>query len=276
MPQASGDPLPTLYIPHGGGPCFFMDWNPPHAWDKLAAWLGKLGESLPRPKAIVVISGHWEADAISATGAQRPPLLYDYYGFPEHTYRIQYPAPGAPELAQEIAELLASRGIASQIDPARGFDHGVFIPFKVIYPDAGVPIVQLSLKTGLDSAAHIELGRALAPLRRQGVLIVGSGMSFHNLREFGRDPNPESDLFDAWLSEAACTADPETRAAKLAQWKNAPGARRAHPREEHLLPLMVAAGAAGDDAGSKIFHDRIMGASISAFGFGMPTGLITL
>jgi aromatic ring-opening dioxygenase catalytic subunit (LigB family) len=265
---------PTLYIPHGGGPCFFMNWNPPHTWDKLKAWLEKLGESLQRPKAVVVISGHWEADAFSATSNPYPPLIYDYYGFPEHTYRIEYPAPGAPELAREIHELLAQEEIVARSDPARGFDHGVFIPFKVIYPNADVPIVQLSLKSGLDPAAHIQVGRALAPLRRKGVLMVGSGMSYHNLREFGLDPNPESDTFDAWLSDAACTTDPEVRAAKLAQWKNAPGARRAHPREEHLIPLMVAAGAAGEDNGSKIFHDRIMGAEISAFGFGMSTDLI--
>jgi aromatic ring-opening dioxygenase catalytic subunit (LigB family) len=275
MTEATGLPLPTLFIPHGGGPCFFMDWNPPRTWDKLAAWLGSLGEYLGRPKAVVVISGHWEADAFSATSNAHPPLIYDYYGFPEHTYRIQYAAPGAPELAQEISELVAQAGLAARTDPARGFDHGVFIPFKVIYPDAGVPVVQLSLKAGLDPEAHIELGRALAPLRRQGILIVGSGMSYHNLREFGLNPNPESDRFDAWLTDAALTSDPEERSAKLLQWKNAPGARRAHPREEHLIPLMVAAGAAGEDAGSKLFHDRIMGAAISAFGFGLPANLIS-
>jgi aromatic ring-opening dioxygenase catalytic subunit (LigB family) len=158
-------PLPTLYIPHGGGPCFFMDWNPPHTWDKLATWLQKLGESVNRPKAVVVISGHWEADTFNATGSPNPPLIYDYYGFPAHTYRIQYPALGAPETAREISELLAQKGIATNIDPSRGFDHGVFIPFKLIYPNADVPIVQLSLRAGLDPAAHIELGRALAPLR---------------------------------------------------------------------------------------------------------------
>jgi aromatic ring-opening dioxygenase catalytic subunit (LigB family) len=248
-----------------------MDWNPPHIWDKLATWLGKLGESIGRPRAVIVISGHWEADAFSATSHPHPPLIYDYYGFPEHTYRIQYPAPGAPELAQEISELLAQNETPARTDPSRGFDHGVFIPFKLIFPNADVPIVQLSLKAGLDPAAHVALGRALAPLRRQGVLIAGSGMSFHNLRDFGLDPNPESDRFDAWLTDAACTPDPEQRAAKLDQWKSAPGARKAHPREEHLIPLMVAAGAAGEDLGTKIFQDRIMGAAISAFGFGMPS-----
>jgi aromatic ring-opening dioxygenase catalytic subunit (LigB family) len=268
-------PLPTLYIPHGGGPCFFMDWNPPHIWDKLKAWLGQLGNALGRPKAVVVISGHWETDAFSATSHPHPPLIYDYYGFPEHTYRIQYPAPGAAELTQQITELLGHSGMPVRTDPARGFDHGVFIPFKAIYPDADVPIVQLSLKTGLDPTAHIELGRALAPLRDQDVLIVGSGMSYHNLREFGLDPNPESDRFDEWLTDAACTPDPDRRNAKLNQWKNAPGARRAHPREEHLIPLMVAAGAAGQDAGSRIFQDRIMGATISAFGFGIAKDLIS-
>lgn len=275
MAPASGTPLPTLYIPHGGGPCFFMDWDPPHIWDKLGAWLAKLGGSLERPKAVVVISGRWETSVFSATSNPHPPLIYDYYGFPEHTYRIQYPAPGAPDLAREISELVSRSGVAARTDPSRGFDHGVFIPFKVIYPHAGIPIVQLSLKAGLDPAAHIELGQALAPLRRQGVLIVGSGMSYHNLPEFGLDPNQDSDRFDAWLTDAACSPDSDQRAAILTQWKNAPGARRAHPREEHLIPLMVAAGAAGEDAGSKIFHDRIMGAAISAYGFGMPGDLIS-
>jgi aromatic ring-opening dioxygenase catalytic subunit (LigB family) len=268
--QASSDPLPVVYLPHGGGPCFFMDWNPPHTWDKLAAWLGQLGESIRRPEAVVVISGHWEANAFSITAQASPPLLFDYYGFPEHTDRIQYPAPGSPSLALEIHKLLGQTGVLTRFDFSRGFDHGVFIPFKVVYPNADVPIVQLSLKAGLDPAAHIEAGRALEPLRRRGVLIAASGMSFHNLGEFGLDPNPDSDRFDAWLTEAVCAPDPEERNAKLVDWRRAPAARKAHPREEHLIPLMVASGAAGSDPGSKLFTDRIMGAAISAFGFGMP------
>ena len=249
-----------------------MDWNPPHVWDQLAGWLAKFGNSIPSPKAVVVISGHWETGEFAVTSQPHPTLLYDYYGFPEHTYRIQYPAPGSPALAQQIHGLLAQDGLPARLETSRGFDHGVFIPFKVVYPDADVPMLQLSLKAGLDPAGHLAVGRALEPLRRQGVLIAASGMSYHNLGEFGTDPNLESDRFDAWLTEAVSTPDPEQRNAKLIDWRRAPAARNAHPREEHLIPLMVAAGAAGSDPGVKLFGGRIMGASISAFGFGMAPG----
>ncbi len=245
-----------------------MDWNPPDTWKKLAGWLAELPQSLDaRPKAIVVISGHWEEPEFTVTAHPRPPLIYDYYGFPEHTYRLKYDAPGSPELAQKIRDLLEQSGIPAQSDASRGFDHGVFIPFKVIFPDADIPVVQLSLKTGLDPEAHIKAGRALAPLRNEGVLIAGSGMSYHNMSRFGAVADPASDRFDAWLSEAVTARDPGARDQRLAQWERAPAARQAHPREEHLLPLMVAAGAADSDPGEKVFTDRVMGATISAFRF---------
>ncbi len=263
------DSLPTLFIPHGGGPCFFMDWNPPDTWKKMGAWLGALSGSIGvTPKAIVVVSGHWEESEFSITGSDHPALIYDYQGFPPHTYRLRYDAPGAPALAQQIAGLLSPAGFPARIDPERGFDHGVFIPFKVAYPKADIPIVQLSLKAGLDPRLHIEAGRALEPLRKQGVLIVGSGMSYHNLRGFGAEFGAASDQFDAWLTDAVCAPDARTRNQKLDQWKTAPHARLAHPREEHLLPLMVASGAAGEDMGRRIFTDRVMGVTVSAYRFG--------
>ncbi len=259
--------LPALYIPHGGGPCFFMEWTPPDTWNTLGAWLRGLGGSIgAAPKAVVVISAHWEEDEFTVGGNAHPPLIYDYYGFPEHTYKIEYKAPGSPELAQKIRDLLAKAGIVSRVDPERGFDHGVFIPFKLIYPKADIPIVQLSLKAGLDPAAHAAAGRALEPLRNEGVLIVGSGMSYHNLRGFGPAFSEASDQFDAWLTEAV--GDAKTRNKKLSEWQRAPAARVAHPREEHLLPLMVAAGAGGEDPGSRAFSDRIMGVTTSAYRFG--------
>jgi aromatic ring-opening dioxygenase catalytic subunit (LigB family) len=265
------DLLPTLFIPHGGGPCFFMEWNPPDTWHKLGAWLSRLSEAIGgRPKTIVVISGHWEEPEFTITGGTNPPLIYDYYGFPENTYRIEYAAPGSPELVERIGDLLASAGVPVRADAQRGFDHGVFIPFKLIYPQADIPIVQLSLKSGLAPRAHLDVGRALQPLRREGVLVVGSGMSYHNMRGFGGGAGKASDQFDAWLTEAVCAVEPTRRDQELGQWLLAPSAGDAHPREEHLIPLMVAVGAAGSDAGSKIFTDRIMGATISAFGFGMP------
>lgn len=178
--------LPTYFIPHGGGPCFFMDWNPKDAWDGMAAFLRQLRHDVgTTPQAVLVISGHWETDVLSLTSSSAPELLFDYYGFPEHTYQLTYPAPGSPELAAQVAQLLGEAGIPSQLDGSRGFDHGVFIPFKLVYPEAEIPVVQLSLRADLDPAFHLAVGRALAPLREQGVLIIGSGMSYHNLRRFG-------------------------------------------------------------------------------------------
>jgi aromatic ring-opening dioxygenase catalytic subunit (LigB family) len=261
--------LPTLFIPHGGGPCFFMDWDPPDTWKKMGAWLAALAGSIGvTPKAIVVISGNWEQPEFSVTGSPHPPLIYDYNGFPPYTYHLRYDAPGAPALAKQISGLLGHAAFPARFDAERGFDHGVFIPFKVIYPKAEIPIVQLSLKTGLDPRVHIEVGRALQSLRKQGVLIVGSGMSYHNLRGFGAQFGPASDEFDAWLTAAVCAPDAETRNQKLGQWNTAPHARLAHPREEHLLPLMVASGAAGDDLGRRTFTDRVMGVTVSAYRFG--------
>lgn len=264
--------LPVLYIPHGGGPCFFMDWTmgPPDTWHRMATWLGHVPELAgSTPQAVLVISGHWEEEPVAVTSNPAPPLYYDYYGFPEHTYQLKYPAPGSPALAQRVTGLLAGAGFPVKNDPARGFDHGVFIPFKLVYPAADIPIVQLSLRTGLNAEDHIRMGRALAPLRREGVLIVGSGMSFHNLRAFGPAAGPVSDRFDEWLTSTVCSADPQRRDADLARWDRAPGARLAHPREEHLLPLMAAAGAAGNQQGQKLFQDRVMGVTVSAFGFGV-------
>lgn len=261
--------MPTLFIPHGGGPCFFMDWDPPDTWKKMGAWLGALAGSIGvTPKAIVVISGHWESPEFVVTGSAHPTLIYDYQGFPPHTYQLRYDAPGAPALAQQISGMLKQSGLPARVDAERGFDHGVFIPFKVIYPEAKIPVVQLSLKTGLDPRVHIEVGRALQPLRKQGVLIVGSGMSYHNLRGFGDQFGAASDEFDSWLTDAVCAPDAKGRNLKLERWESAPHARLAHPREEHLLPLIVAAGAAGGDLGRRVFSDRVMGVIVSAYRFG--------
>lgn len=266
-------PLPTFYIPHGGGPCFFMDWPypTPNPWTELEAWLAGLSGSLHRtPDAVLVISGHWEEDPIAVNTQEHPALLYDYYGFPEHTYRLRFPAPGAPQLAREVRALLCAAGIPSREETRRGLDHGVFVPFKVIYPKADVPVLQVSLQRGLDPAAHLRIGAALAPLRGRGVLIVGSGMSFHNL-QIASIENARigpSKQFDDWLERAVCDPNVEARDAALIGWSRAPAARFAHPREEHLMPLMVAAGAAGEDRGVKVFGGRMMGWEISGFRFG--------
>ncbi|HEY2592247.1 MAG TPA: class III extradiol ring-cleavage dioxygenase [Steroidobacteraceae bacterium] len=261
-------------MPHGGGPCFFMDWEfpTPNPWTGLAAWLEGLARTLGAapPEAVLVISGHWESEPVALNVQAHPPLFYDYYGFPEHTYRLTYPAPGAPALAREVRELLEKAAIPTREESRRGLDHGVFVPFKLVFPHAEVPTLQISLRRGLDPAAHLALGAALAPLRSRGVLIVGSGMSFHNLgiRSIENARIPPSEQFDAWLTQAVCAADPAERNARLVRWTEAPAARFAHPREEHLMPLMVAAGAAGEDLGERVFSGRMMGWQISGFRFG--------
>ncbi|MEO0325428.1 MAG: class III extradiol ring-cleavage dioxygenase, partial [Myxococcota bacterium] len=220
------------------------------------------------PHALLVVSAHWEEDVPTVMSAQRPPMLYDYYGFPPASYEIRWPAPGAPELAGRVRRLLEGAGIPSAEDAARGFDHGTFVPLGRVFPEADVPTVQLSLERNLDPARHLAIGRALAPLRDEGVFLIGSGMSYHNMRGF-RAPGAEAiaERFDEWLGEVVGRA-PEARDAALRLWTEAPAARDVHPREEHLLPLMVVAGAAGNDAGSVPFRGRFMGKAISAVRFG--------
>jgi aromatic ring-opening dioxygenase catalytic subunit (LigB family) len=266
---------PTLFIPHGGGPCFFMDpADPqnPHSdpmWQPMQDYLVDIVDSLPeRPRAILLVSGHWEEAAFTVHVGERPDLFFDYYGFPPHTYSLRWDAPGAPDLARRAASLLAQAGFATAEESERGWDHGVFIPMKVMVPDAGIPLAQLSLRHDLDPAAHIAAGRALAPLREEGVLIVGSGMSFHNLRVRGGQAVEPSTLWDAALTDAVTDPDPQRRAARVAAWAGLPYARFAHPREEHLLPLMVALGAGGDDAAVLDHRSSVLGWTVSGYRFG--------
>lgn len=262
--------MPLVFIPHGGGPWPFVELGLPRdEVESLAAYLRAVGDVPPRrPKALLVVSAHWEEPVPTVMTSARPPILYDYYGFPPESYRIAWPAPGDPALASRVRDLLGAAGFPTATDAERGYDHGTFIPLKLTYPDADVPAIQLSLRRGLDPAEHLALGRALAPLRDEDVFIIGSGMTFHNLRAF-RDPRAAapSEAFDAWISEAATAAAGE-RGDRLTRWTDAPGARFAHPREEHLLPLMVIAGAAEDDRGVRAFSGTMGGARISAFHFG--------
>ncbi|RME22638.1 MAG: dioxygenase [Deltaproteobacteria bacterium] len=271
----AGDALPTLYIPHGGGPCFFMEWTmgPPDTWERMRAWLQGLGQRLANARALLVVSAHWEEPVVTVQTGARPPLYFDYYGFPPHTYALTWPAPGAPDVARRAVALLQDAGFATATDPDRGFDHGVFVPLKVAVPDARIPTFQVSLRQGLDAPEHLAIGRALAPLRREGVRIIGSGMSFHNMGALMQGGGPRalqaSRRFDAWL-ETVCAAPAPRRRAALANWQQAPDARFCHPREEHLLPLMVVAGAAGDDPGRVPFRDRVMGVEVAAVEFAPP------
>jgi len=271
MSNPSSATLPTLFIPHGGGPCFFMESSPPGMWDRMAAWLKSLIASMEtRPKAVLVISGHWEAPVFTVGSSPKPPLIYDYSNFPPHTYQLRFDAPGSPELARRVRDLLAGAGIASGEDGQRGYDHGVFIPLKLALPDADLPVVQLSLKQGLDPEQHLAAGRALRPLRDAGVLIVGSGMSWHNMQGFNPRYTAASETFDEWLSHAL--SDPAHRDDALRHWEDAPVARLAHPREEHLAPLFVAAGAAEGEPGQRIFSDIAMDVRLSGFAFGEDAG----
>ncbi|WP_066794550.1 DODA-type extradiol aromatic ring-opening family dioxygenase [Sphingomonas soli] len=264
--------LPSLFIPHGGGPCFFMDPNggpPDPMWQPMERYLASRIATLPeRPKAILLISGHWEEDQVTVHAGDGQPLLFDYYGFPEHTYHLRWDAPGAPDVAMRAKALIEGAGFPVGVERERGWDHGVFIPLKVMVPGADIPLVQLSLRKDLDPADHIAIGRALAPLRDEGVLIVGSGMSFHNLRVRGPQAVAPSEEWDAALVDAVTDADPARRADRVAAWDSLPHAHFAHPREEHLLPLMVALGAGGDDAAVCDYRDQVMGWAVSGFRFG--------
>jgi len=267
--------MPTLFIPHGGGPCFFMDWSPPDEWDRHRQYLRDLPATLPeRTKALLVISGHWEEPTFTVQSNAAPPLLFDYGGFPPHTYELTWPAPGDPALSDRVHDLIRDAGLPVAKDTTRGFDHGVFVPLKVAFPDADIPCVQLSLASDLDPERHIALGRALAPLRDEGVLIIGSGNTYHNMGVMMQSMSggPKSDTagteFDVWLTDAVTNPDPDERNRRLARWSEAPGGRNAHPREEHLIPLHVVAGAAGSDIGHKTLEDQVLGALESAFRFG--------
>lgn len=262
--------LPTYFLSHGGGPWPFMMDQVGHLYGKLDAALRDIPRQIGvTPKAVLVITAHWEGREFMLSSSAKPPMIYDYGGFPPHTYEVQYPAPGSPQLAAQVQQLLQAGGHTALLDAQRGFDHGTFSAMYPVYPKADVPIVQLSLKYGLDPQTHLEVGRLLAPLREQGVLIIGSGLSFHNLRAFNAAGASASHAFDGWLQQTMALP-PQERSAQLMQWEQAPAARLAHPREEHLLPLMVVLGAAENEAAGMPYHeDAFMGGlAVSSFRFG--------
>lgn len=261
--------LPVYFISHGGGP---WPWMPGQArnYAGLSRALRQMPEQVGEsPRAILLISAHWEEPDFTVMTAARPGMLHDYYNFPEETYSVDYPAPGAPWLADQVQVLLDNAGLPIKTDKERGFDHGMFCPMAVAWPRADIPVVQLSLRNGLDPREHMALGHALSPLRDQGVLIIGSGLSYHNLRNFGPAAHAISAEFDGWIHEVLGIEDAQQREDRLAQWESAPSAREAHPREEHLLPLMVAVGAAGEDSAERVYHedDFMGGISVSNFRF---------
>ena len=263
--------LPTYFLSHGGGPWPFMKEQYGATYDALEASLADLPSQVgKRPAAVLVVSSHWEEREPALSSGAQPSMIYDYSGFPAHTYEVQYKAPGSPTLAARACALLREAGFNANLDPARGFDHGTFSMLYPVFPEADVPVVQLSLKHGFDPLAHVAMGRALAPLRSEAVLIIGSGLSYHNLRQFGPGGTLASHAFDDWLQFTLLTLAPSQRTAALLNWSGAPYARMAHPREEHLMPLMVALGAAEQEAAACVYHeDAFFGSlAVSSFRFG--------
>ena len=254
-----------VYFSHGGGPLPILG-DPSHK--AMIDFMIKLPSRLARPDAILVISAHWEETEATLLSAPMPTMFYDYYGFPDEAYAITYRAPGSPDLATRIAAQLTENHIPTRLDPMRGFDHGLFIPLKLMYPQADIPCLQLSLVGGLNPAAHIALGRALRGLMRENILVIGSGFSFHNMGAFSWEgidaPDPANEAFQNWLIEACTGRVGAEREALLIDWQRAPSARYCHPREEHLLPLHVCVGMA-DKRATKIFDDHILGKRSVAF-----------
>ncbi|WP_368344899.1 class III extradiol ring-cleavage dioxygenase [Pelagovum sp. HNIBRBA483] len=247
--------MPTYFISHGGGP---WPWIPSMRSElaPLEQSLSAIPSELPeRPKAILMVSGHWEGADYAVMHAPKPPMVYDYSGFPPETYDIVYPADGAPDLAEKTAQLIADAGLPTSLDDRQGFDHGTFVPAYLMYPDADVPLFQVSMRAHYDPAEHFALGRALSPLRDEGVVIIGSGLSYHNLRLFGPSAKEPSHAFDTWLTQTLDTP-PQARTKSLIDWESAPHARTCHKQEDHLVPLFVALGAGEDGAATKTYYQE--------------------
>jgi len=257
----------VLYLSHGAGPMPLLGDN---EHKEMVDNLKMIAATISKPSAIILISAHWEEAVPTITQAINPPLLYDYYGFPEQAYEIQYPAPGEPGLAHSVFSVLRDKAIKSRMDDKRGFDHGLFVPLKIMYPEADVPCIQLSLVNRLDPKEHIDIGNALSGLEYENLLVIGSGFSFHNMRAFFAPRTAEigmkNEAFITWLNDTC--SDPNLRenerTRRLVNWEKAPSARFCHPREEHLLPLHVCYGVASR-ACSKHFDIEIIGKKASIY-----------
>lgn len=238
----------VLYISHGAGPLPILG-DEKHV--EMVENLKMLAAKIKKPSAILLISAHWEDHVATLTSSEHPELIYDYYDFPPESYTLKYPAPGEPGLALKAMRKLNEKGITSRLTETRGYDHGMFIPLKIMYPEADIPCVQLSLVQGLDAGLHLDIGEALSEIDYDNLLILGSGFSFHNMRAFFIRDNDESrswnEKFESWLIETCTSTEisESERKDRLKKWESAPHARYCHPREEHLLPLHVCAAAAG-------------------------------
>jgi aromatic ring-opening dioxygenase catalytic subunit (LigB family) len=265
--------LPTFYLSHGGGPWPYMDEATRKPYATLEQSLRELPRRLPRkPEAILIVSGHWEERDFAVMGSAAPPMVYDYGGFPEEMYHIRYPAAGSPQLALRAHSLIQQANLPVRLDAERGFDHGTYSLLAVTHPQADIPVFQVSLRADYDPQTHLRLGRALAPLRDEGVLIIGSGSSYHNLRRFfgPRVRRADAAQFDGWLREALVESSPAQRSQRLLDWEQAPAAREAHPREDHLMPLHVAVGAAEEEPGRVVYsqEDFLGTIALSSYRFG--------
>jgi 4,5-DOPA dioxygenase extradiol len=256
-----------LFIPHGAGPLPLLEDGSHHAMIDL---LKTVTPDLGQPSAIVVISAHWEEHHVTITSGKTPSLIYDYSGFPAEAYEIKYPAPGKPALANKIYNLLRESNIEANLDDERGFDHGLFVPLKIMFPDASIPCVQLSLVKTLDPETHIKIGKALNDLRKENILVIGSGFSFHNLNAFfsrsADKTDAKNEAFEHWLIDTCTNVDitDNDRETRLIHWREAPFARYCHPREEHLLPLHVCYGFSSSVA-KLVFDGKVAGKKASAF-----------
>jgi len=265
-PNNSQNKAQIVYFSHGGGPLPILGDASHKA---MVEFMQQLPSRLRRPEAILVVSAHWEERVATLLGAQVSTMFYDYYGFPDEAYEIVYPCPGSPDSAYRIAKMLKENNIQTRIDTQRGVDHGLFIPLKLMYPEANIPALQLSLLTGLDPISHIALGKGLRELMSENILVIGSGFSFHNMRAFswrGKNiPDQANDSFQDWLIKVCVgPLSQSEREEHLINWEKAPAARYCHPREEHLLPLHVCLGMAGK-AAQLIFDDYILGKRGVAF-----------
>jgi 4,5-DOPA dioxygenase extradiol len=253
--------IPPVFVSHGA-PTLVLEDLP--ARDFLTG----LGRDLPRPKAILCVSAHWETADPAVSTAERPETIHDFYGFPQELYRLRYPAPGAPELAREAAALLRKAGFVCGEDPNRGLDHGAWSPLILVYPEADIPVTQLSIQPGRGPEHHLAVGRALAPLPDRQVLILASGGAVHNLRQFRVDRHNPADwaiAFEDWLTERLAAGD----AAALAKYEGMSEGAKAHPTDDHFLPLFVALGAAGQDARGRALHRSFAHGSLAMSAYAM-------
>lgn len=269
-PYMTATRMPAFFLCHGGGPWPWMQGPLREGLRGLERGLLAVPGQLPRrPDAIVVVSAHWEAPAFTVTSAAAPGMVYDYSGFPPEMYRIRYPSPGQPALAQRMVDMLSAAGCPAATDAQRGYDHSTYSVLQTMYPQADIPVVQLSLHAGLDPALHIRAGAALAPLRDENILIIGSGMTCH---ERGPEMAAYSGPFDEWVHQVVQDSDQQRREHALTHWEQAPHARAVHPHEDHFLPLLVAVGAARGDTATAIYRERLMGfIASSSYRFGEAT-----